>query len=410
MVHGLRSITRFRGVLIGVSTAALLTTTLSANVSAAGVSGSSALAGSRPAWVAKATDLGAVSSSQRVDFQVVLSLRNAATAEQLAAAVSTPGSASYGHFLSDAQFDAAFAPATTTEAAVAAWLRSVGLSIVSVASSRMYIEASGTVAQADRLLGTALHNYRYQGQTLPAPTGNYLVPAQLRSAIAGVVGLDGSHAQTAGTLPGPPPGSRYGVQPCSAYYGQKVATSVPSAYGQQWPYTICGYSAAQYQAAFGLTRSIKNGIDGRGVTVAITDAYAAPTILADANTWSKRHGLPSLNGHFSQVTPGPDGYNQQNACGPQGWYGEETLDVEAVHGMAPGANILYAGGKNCVGGLDDAFANVIDHHLASIVTELVDVGHRRGERRHDSGGRAPLLPPVPARGRPHRDQRALLVG
>ena len=42
--------------------------------------------------------------------------------------------------------------------------------------------------------------------------------------------------------------------------------------------------------------------------------------------------------------------------------------MEAVHGMAPGANILYAGGKNCVGGLDNAFANIIDHHLASIVT------------------------------------------
>jgi len=252
---------------------------------------------------------------------------------------------------------------------VAAWLRSSGLTIISVASSRMYIEVRGTVAQADRLLGTSLHNYRYQGQMLPAPAGNYLVPAQLSSAIAGIVGLDGSHAQTAGTLPGPPPGARYGVQPCSAYYGQKVASGLPAAYGQQWPYTVCGYSAAQYQTAFGLADSIRDGVDGHGVTVAITDAYAAPTILADANTWSQREGLPTLTGHFSQVTPKPGGYNQQGVCGPQGWYGEETLDVEAVHGMAPGANILYAGGKNCVSGLDDAFAGVIDHHLASIVTD-----------------------------------------
>ena len=28
-------------------------------------------------------------------------------------------------------------------------------------------------------------------------------------------------------------------------------------------------------------------------------------------------------------------------CGEQGWYGEETLDVEAVHAMAPGANVTY---------------------------------------------------------------------
>jgi subtilase family serine protease len=368
-VRALKGITRFRGILIGVSMAALLTATLSNHVSAAGASGSISLAGSRPAWATTATDLGALPSSQAVDFQVVLGVRNAATAEQEVEAVSTPGSPAFRDFLTDAQFDAAFAPTAATEAAVAAWLRSTGLTIVSVASSRMSIEVRGSVAQTERLLGISLHNFRSQGQTLPAPTGNYLVPAQLSTTIAGIVGLDGSHAQPAGTIPGPPPGARYGVQPCSAYYGQKVATSLPAAYGQQWPYTICGYSAAQYQQAFGLADSIHDGDNGHGVTVAITDAYAAPTILSDANTWSSRHGLPTLTGHFSQITPRSDGYDRQGACGPQGWYGEETLDVEAVHGMAPGANILYAGGKNCVGGLDDAFANVIDHHLASIVTD-----------------------------------------
>ena len=249
-MDGLKPITRLRVALIGVAVAALLITTLSTRATAAAAG--SSLTGSRPAWAAKATDLGALRSSQRVDFQVMLAVRNAAAAEQEVAAVSTPGSSTFHQFLTDAQFDARFAPSAATEAVVAAWLRSAGLTVVSVASSRMYVEVQGTVAQADRLLGTSLHNYRYQGQTLAAPTANYLVPAQLRTAIAGIVGLDGSHATTAGTIPGPPPGARYGVQPCSAYYGQKVATSVPSAYGQQWPYTICGYSAAQYQEAFGL--------------------------------------------------------------------------------------------------------------------------------------------------------------
>jgi subtilase family serine protease len=54
---------------------------------------------------------------------------------------------------------------------------------------------------------------------------------------------------------------------------------------------------------------------------------------------------------------------------PQGWYGEETLDVESVHAMAPGANIVFVGGKNCGGGLDTAWASVIDNHLASVLTD-----------------------------------------
>ena len=40
--------------------------------------------------------------------------------------------------------------------------------------------------------------------------------------------------------------------------------------------------------------------------------------------------------------------------------------------MAPGANIVFAGGKNCGGGLDTAWASVIDNHLASVVTDSWD--------------------------------------
>ena len=104
--------------------------------------------------------------------------------------------------------------------------------------------------------------------------------------------------------------------------------------------------------------------------MAITDAYAAPTILSDADTWSTQNDLPTFaSGQFTQVTPPADRYNYEKQCGPQGWYGEETLDVESVHAMAPGANIVFVGAKNCAGGLDTAWASVIDNHLASVVTD-----------------------------------------
>src|SRR5207237_3633089 len=53
---------------------------------------------------------------------------------------------------------------------------------------------------------------------------------------------------------------------------------------------------------------------------------------------------------------------------PQAWYGEETLDVEAVHGMAPGANIVYVGSANNFQDLDAALNHVVDRHLSQIVT------------------------------------------
>lgn len=53
---------------------------------------------------------------------------------------------------------------------------------------------------------------------------------------------------------------------------------------------------------------------------------------------------------------------------PQGWYGEETLDIEAVHGIAPAANIVYVGAPNNYQDLDASMNHVGDQHLAQIVT------------------------------------------
>ena len=225
---------------------------------------------------------------------------------------------------------------------------------------------------AERLVGTALDTYSYQGKKLAEPVGDYRIPAALSGTVSGIVDLDDSSLLThpADTLPGPPPGVRFGVQPCSDYYGQKQATDKPAAYGQQWPYTICGYNAKQYESAFGLSQSIANGTDGRGVTVAITDAYAAPTMLSDAQRWSQQNGIPQFTtGQYTEDTPAPDSYTRIDQCGAQGWYGEEALDVESVHAMAPGANVLYVGGKNCGGGLNQAWSSVIDGHKASVITD-----------------------------------------
>ena len=115
-----------------------------------------------------------------------------------------------------------------------------------------------------------------------------------------------------------------------------------------------------------------------GQTVVITDAYAAPTIVKDVNTYSRRHGLPTLRpGQFRQVLP-PGGFNRQTTCDPGGWYGEETLDVEAVHAMAPGANIVFVAGSNCLHGLPRAWADAIDKHLGSIITNSWSVTNGEG--------------------------------
>ena len=87
---------------------------------------------------------------------------------------------------------------------------------------------------------------------------------------------------------------------------------------------------------------LASGIDGSGVTVAIVDAYASPTIVSDATTYAQRNDPthPFKKSKFSQKAYRPFYDGGPNKCDASGWYGEETLDVEAVHTMAPGRQHL----------------------------------------------------------------------
>jgi len=319
--------------------------------------------------------MGASTTSQQVNFGILLGLRDQAGAVATLQAISDPASARYGQWLSNADFDARYAPTSASVAAVQSWLRSEGFQVTTTLPSGMYVEASGSVSTVQSIFGTSLHNYSYLGKevranatqlSLPANT-----PAAVTSVISGVVGIDqGSTLKhTADIEPGPPPGARYGVQPCSTYYAEKSATDQPPAYGKSQPYAPCGYVPQQLQSAYGESGLLRSGVNGGGITVAITDAYAAPTIAQDAERYNQVHHQPIFfRGQFTQITPGPNGFDQADMCGAQGWYGEETLDVEAVHAMAPGARIVYVGASDCLSGLDDAWASTIDNHVADVIT------------------------------------------
>ncbi len=333
------------------------------------------LNGSTPHWLHLATDMGASQTSGQVNFGILLGIRNQSAAVAALRSLSDPASASYGHWLSNATFDSTYGPTSASVTAVRSWLRGRGFTVGATLPSGMLVEASGSVAKVERVFGATLHNYSYQGKSVRAnasqlslPSGT---PSAVTGAVAGVIGVDQGSAlkKLADTEPGPPGGARFGVQPCSAYYRQKIATNKPHAYGRSQPYAVCGYVPQQLQSAYGESGLLRLGLDGRGVTVAITDAYAAPTILQDAQKYNQVHTqFPFTPGQFSQIIPGPNGFDNAGLCGAQGWYGEETLDVEAVHAMAPGAKVVYVGAPDCLSGLDEAWATTIDNHVADVIT------------------------------------------
>jgi subtilase family serine protease len=359
---------------------------------AAGNTSRATLSDSTPTWAKPSAQVGAVPDAAQRTFWVYLNLRNSQALDAAIAAVSNPASASYGQYLTAAQFRARYAPSAADVAAVRAWLERAGFAVSSdTPANNRWVKVSGTTAQVERAFQTQLRTYRAHGKVLPAPSGDLSVPRSISSRIAGIAGLDGSDRLMKPDIADAPPAPAFvNAPPCSTSWAQKYAVDdegnpvVPPAYGQQFlPYATCGYTPSQLQGAYGIKSAVAGGLDGHGQTVAIVDAFASPTIEQDANQYATTHGQPTVP--FHQILP-PDVSNDPDeieACDPQGWYGEETLDVEAVHAMAPGANVLFVGGKDCFDeNLIDAVNKIVDGNLAQIVSNSYG---NLGETGEDAG-------------------------
>jgi subtilase family serine protease len=356
----------------------------------------STLKGSKPSWAAPKNYASAANATDKLGFRVYLGWNNPSGAEALARAVSDPQSKSYRHYLTPAQFRQQFAPTATQVAQVQSWLTSQGFSLVYTPANNHYVSAQGTVAQAQAAFNTSFGLYNVSGMTLRSPSADVSIPSSLAGVVNGVIGLDQSYAFVHPNLVAdgnaPPSGGFRNAPPLSTFWAEFLTGATPLAYqppaapGYSFPsgftdvalpsvpWSEKGHTPAQIKGVYGISSSY----DGTGQTVAIIDAYASPTIVSDVNQWSANRGLPTLTaGQLVQVVP-PGIYNTAEGGfappfggprhDPQGWYGEETLDVEAVHGMAPNANIVYVAGPNNEQDLDVAMNYVVDNRLARIVS------------------------------------------
>ncbi len=372
-----------RAVGIVATTAAVVALSL-AGASAAGAADRVTYGGSVPTWATPANDAGAAPADETVEGEIYLPLRDQKGAEALAKAVSSPVNLAFRKALSPSQWISRFSPTKADSDAVVNFLKAAGLTITAVPASRQYVVFRGTPDQLGSIFGTSLHSFDYAGKRLVAPATAPSLPASIGTKVSGV-SIEQSRTLTRpdsirqGDL-GPtaePQLTRKALAapvidtPCSHYIGEHVVT-VPPAYNGQTKYSTynCGYTPQQLRSAYGLTALGKRGVNGTGQTVAIIDAYASPSIVKDVNSYSQQNGEPGLtNSSYQQLVPKPSEFTDEELCEyPSGWQGEQTLDVESVHAIAPGARILYVGGTNCGGGLDVAMSKILDNKLATIVS------------------------------------------
>jgi subtilase family serine protease len=315
--------------------------------------------------------LGKVAASSPVQISVAVKGRNPAELERFVAAVSDPASPKYRKFLTNAEYNRRFAPARSDVDAARTWLRRAGFVIDHTTAGIGLITAHATASTVGRVFDTSFGLFRVAGQLLRAPLSTPRMPSALRPLVAAVTGLVQTPARFA------PAPAYLNATPCSRYFGQRIAKDLPKLNGRHAPYAVCGYTAGQLRSAYGVDK-VKSA--GRGATVAVVGAHASSTIEADVNQWSRRMGLPPLRpGQLRQVTiPGISDFpiEIEPVFSGQQWQGEESLDIEAVHGMAPKANLIYYSGLTGFGlNLPGAFVG--------LETLLVALAQAVGDGRAD---------------------------
>ncbi|MFI0941258.1 protease pro-enzyme activation domain-containing protein [Streptomyces sp. NPDC021020] len=339
------------------------------------------IADSHPAWATASGDAGAVAASTQITGTVHLAGQDPAGLAAYATAVSDPANAAYGQFLTPAQYQARFGATAAQVKAVTAWATGAGLTVLG--STTHAVTVRGTNSAITKAFGTGIHNYRVSGKLRHAPARDVTVPASVASAVLGVTGLSSAgdnvvrpdyvRTDDGGPATTPAGHKKPGDQlpttaTCSDYWGQKTTTAGPAGYAKgAVPFDQCSFYPSQLRKAYGITAS---GLTGKGATVAIVDAYASSTMLADADQYATAHGDKAFRaGQYREVVD-PSQWEDQDLCGgPEGWAPEEALDVEMAHGLAPDANVVYVGANSCND--DDllgAITTIVDGHLADVIS------------------------------------------
>ena len=334
-----------------------------AAAAAAAAAGAGAAAGrialpqAAPHLPAGTTQMGAAPAGQVLDLDVVLAGQDAAGLAQAVAAISTPGSPDYRHYLTSAQYAADFGPSPAEVTRVSAALRSEGLTVGTPEPGSSLLPVSGTASVVSSALGTPLASVQAPGRSARAivNTASPQIPTSLAGVVTGVVGLDGlfqehsmlkqGHSGSPGTTEAPESQPAIGSGSDIAHAGtpQACAGAQGTAFGGT-------YTSTQLASVFGLDQLFGQGRTGIGQSIAIVEfeQYAA----ADFAAFQACYGLS--NAIRNVLVDG-------GAGGPAQGSGEAALDTELAAVNAPSASLVVYEAPNG----DDAQAFDLFDRIAS---------------------------------------------
>jgi kumamolisin len=250
----------------------------------------------------EATDLGLVPRTTKVNFSVSLRGRDQG---RLATLLANSGQ------VTQAQWASTYGPDPSKVMAIESTLTRAGLTSEWQPGDTV-LTVQGRAGQVERFLGVAIHQFVLNGSThFYAPISSPGIPKAFAPTVEAITGLSNYRSEPIAT-----------VQPIDALANPG------------------GVSPADMTKFYDLTPLRDAGIDGTGMTVMFPE-WAMPD-QATLNAYAQKFGLPAFD-----VTVHTDASAWGAPTGPtSAAAGEAALDLEVVHGLAPGAKeIVYEAGN-----------------------------------------------------------------
>ncbi len=212
-----------------------------------------------PSLPAGTAHLGAAPSGQVLDLDVALAGQNPSGLAQAVAAVSTPGSPDYHHYLTASQFATEFGPSAAEVAQVSSALRSEGLTVGTPAPGSILLPVHGTAAVVSAAFATPLEQVQApNGPRAVVNTSSPAVPSTLSGLVTGVAGLDGLFSEHSNARQSPTPGSGAPAAP-SAAPATGATTNTSHAVAHAGTPQACSAAAASAPSGSGIYTSSPDG-------------------------------------------------------------------------------------------------------------------------------------------------------
>ncbi len=282
----------------------------------------------------RAVKLHPADPNRMLDITVSLSFRNQPALNAFIQRVSDPRSSSYGRYLTSTQFAAAYGPTPDDVQQVIDHLRRHGLTVGSVSSNRMLVDAAGPVRSVEAAFGVTISDWHdrdldrdfFGNDTQPS------VPAAIAPSVVGVLGLNNHYRFHHAATRAP-----------------RLAPRVPPGNGPAG-----GYTPSNLKTAYGVDPLAASGISGSGQGIGLFELDQFNQ--ANITKYDTQYGLVTSAPVVQLVDGGPPlGLGQV----------EVELDIEVAQAFAPGAGITVFEAPNTDIGAVHGFTAMVSSNMAS---------------------------------------------